>query len=141
MREKPRRVMTILGKHDFKYVFLVGIITTVLAILSFLPSFFFSQKTMAVTLVFSSIIVIQQFILVDIWLSHRSLLTHFSLLKKPIFLIGFFFPFILHPFIIYHPFFQNVFTVTSLSFWYITSTIFISLLIFIPLELFKKNRI
>ena len=141
MREKPRRVMTILGKHDFKYVFLVGIITTVLAILSFLPSFFFSQKTMAVTLVFSSIIVIQQFILVDIWLSHRSLLTHFSLLKKPIFLIGFFFPFIPHPFIIYHPFFQNVFTVTSLSFWYITSTIFISLLIFIPLELFKKNRI
>ncbi|MEK7523390.1 MAG: cation-transporting P-type ATPase, partial [Patescibacteria group bacterium] len=140
MREKPRRVMTILGKHDFKYVFLVGIITAVLAFVSFLPSFIFSQPKIAVTLVFTSIIIIQQFILVDIWLSHRSLLTHFSLLIKPIFVIGFFFPFILHPFIIYHPFFQNAFSVTSLSFWYIISSIFISLLIFIPLELYKKIK-
>lgn len=141
MREKPRRVMTILGKHDFKYIFLIGIITAVLAFLSFLPSFIFSQPKIAVTLVFTSIIVIQQFILVDIWLSHRSLLTHFSLLKKPIFLLGFFFPFILHPFIIYHPFFQNAFSVTSLSFWYIISSIFVSLLIFIPLEFLKKKGV
>jgi Ca2+-transporting ATPase len=140
MREKPRRVMTILAKHDYKYIFLVGIITAVLAFVSFLPSVIFSQPKVAVSLVFTSIIIIQQFILVDIWLSHRSLLANFSLLKKPIFLIGFFFPFILHPFIIYNSFFQNVFSITSLSFWYISSSIFISLLIFIPLELFKKNR-
>ncbi len=138
MREKPRRVMTILGKHDFKYIFLVGVFTAVLAFLSFLPSLIFSQPKIAVTLVFTSIIIIQQFILVDIWLSHKSIFTHFSLLKKPIFVIGFFFPFILHPFIIYNSFFQNAFSVTSLSFWYIFSSIFISLLIFIPLELFKK---
>ncbi len=140
MREKPRRVMTILGKHDFRYIFLVGIFTAVLAFLSFLPSIIFSQQKIAITLVFTSIIIIQQFILVDIWLSHRSIFTHFSLLKKPIFMIGFFFPFILHPFIIYNSFFQNAFSVTSLSFWYIISTLFISLLIFIPLELFKKIR-
>ncbi|MDO8741535.1 MAG: cation-translocating P-type ATPase, partial [Candidatus Roizmanbacteria bacterium] len=138
MREKPRRVMTILGKRDFKYIFFVGIFTAVLAFLSFLPSFIFSQPKIAVTLVFTSIIIIQQFILVDIWLSHRSIFTHFYLLKKPIFIIGFFFPFILHPFIIYNSFFQNAFSVTSLSFWYIVSSIFISLLIFIPLEFFKK---
>lgn len=141
MREKPRRVMTILSKPDFQYVFLVGIITAVLAFLSFLPSFIFSQQKIAVTLVFTSIVFIQPFILVDIWLSNRSIFTHFSLLKNPIFLLGFFFPFILHPFIIYHPFFQNVFSVTPLSFGYIISSIFISLLIFIPLELFKKNKI
>lgn len=140
MREKPRRVMTILGKLDFKYIFSVGILTAILAFVSFLPSVIFSQQKIAVTLLFTSIIVIQQFILVDLWLSHKSILTHFSLLKKPIFVLGFFFPFILHPFIIYHPFFQNVFSVTSLSFWYIISSIFISLLIFIPLELFKKNK-
>ena len=139
MREKPRRVTMILGKYDFKYIFLIGIITAVLAFLSFLPSFIFSQQKIAVTLVFTSIIIIQQFILVDIWLSHRSIFTHFSLLKKPIFLLGFFFPFILHPFVIYNQFFQNAFSVTSLSFWYIISSIFISLLIFIPLELFKKR--
>src|SRR3989339_1378538 len=134
MREKPRRVMTILGKHDFKYVFLAGIISAVLAILSFLPSFFYSQKTIAVTLVFSSIIFIQQFILVDIWLSRRSLFTHFFLLKKPIFILGFLFPFILHPFIIYNPFFQKVFSVSSLPFLCVISSIIISLFIFIPLE-------
>lgn len=139
MREKPRRVMTILGKHDFQYIFVVGIITAVLAFVSFLPSVIFSQPKITVTLVFTSIIIIQQFILVDIWLSHKSILTHFSLLKKPIFLLGFFFPFILHPFVIYNQFFQNAFSVTSLSFWYIISSIFISLLIFIPLEFLKKR--
>jgi len=139
MREKPRRVMTILGKHDFKYIFLVGVVTAVLAFVSFLPSVIFSQQKIATTLVFTSIIIMQTFIFVDIWLSHRSIRTHFSLLKKPIFFLGFLFPFILHPFIIYHPFFQNAFSVTSLSFWYIVSSIFISLLIFIPLELFKKR--
>jgi len=140
MREKPRRVMTILGRHDFKYIFLVGIFTAVLAFLSFLPSLIFSQPKIAITLVFTSIIILQHFILVDIWLSHKSIFTHFYLLKKPIFIIGFFFPFVLHPFIIYNSFFQNAFSVTSLSFWYIISSIFISLLIFIPLELFKLTK-
>ncbi|MBI5122906.1 cation-translocating P-type ATPase [Candidatus Roizmanbacteria bacterium] len=137
MREKPRRMMTILGKHDFKYIFLVGIITAVLAFLSFIPSFIFSRENLATTLVFTSIIFIQPFILVNIWLSHRSIFTHFSLLKNPVFLLGFLFPFILHPFIIYNLFFQKAFSVTPLSFWYIISSIFISLLIFIPLEFFK----
>ena len=141
MREKPRRVMTILEKHDFKYIFLFGIITAVLIYLSLIPSFIFSQKIIATTLLFTSMIVVQHFIFVDLWLSHKSIFTHFYLLKKPIFLMGFFFPFILHPFIIYSPFFQKVFSVSSLSFWYIVSTILISLLIFIPLELFKKNKI
>ena len=141
MREKPRRVMTILEKLDFKYIFLFGIITAVLIYVSLIPSFIFSQKIIATTLLFTSMIVVQHFIFVDLWLSHKSIFTHFYLLKKPIFLMGFFFPFILHPFIIYNPFFQNVFSVTSLSFWYIISSIFISLLIFIPLELFKKNKI
>lgn len=140
MREKPRRVMTILGKLDFKYIFLVGILTAILAYVSLIPSYIFSQKTIAVSLLFTSIIIIQHFIFVDLWLAHKSIFTHFYLLKKPIFILGFFFPFILHPFIIYNPFFQNVFSVTSLPFWYIVSSIFISLLIFIPLELFKKIK-
>lgn len=141
MKEKPRRVLTILGKFDFKYIFFIGILTAVLAFISFLPSIIFSQPNVTTTLLFTSIIIIQQFILIDIWLSHRSIFTHFSLLKKPIFLLGFFFPFILHPFIIYLPFFQNVFSVTSLSFFYIISSVFISLLIFIPLELFHKKNL
>lgn len=140
MREKPRRVLTILEKHDFKYIFLVGIFTAILAFISFLPSIIFSQKNIATTLLFTSIILIQQFILVNIWLSHKSIFTHLHLLKKPIFLLGFFFPFILHPFVIYLPFLQNVFSVTSLSVWYIASLVAISALIFIPLELFNKHK-
>ncbi|MDO8608940.1 MAG: cation-translocating P-type ATPase [bacterium] len=141
MREKPRRIMTILEKLDFKYIFLFGIITAVLIYASLIPSFIFSQKIIATTLLFTSMIVVQHFIFVDLWLSHKSIFTHFHLLIKPIFLIGFFFPFILHPLIIYHPFFQNVFSVAPLPFWYIVSSILISALIFIPLELFKKNKI
>ncbi|MDO9027493.1 MAG: cation-translocating P-type ATPase, partial [Candidatus Roizmanbacteria bacterium] len=140
MREKPRKVMTILGKPDFKYIFLAGSITALLAFLSIFPFMFLNtSESIKITIVFTTIVIIQPFILVDIWLGHKSILSHFSLLKKPIFLLAFFFPFILHPFIIYNPFFQNAFSVTSLSFWYIISTLFISLLIFIPLELFKKR--
>jgi len=140
MREKPKRIMSILEKLDYKYIFLVGTLTAVLTFISLVPPFILSQKIVAVTLLFTSIIIIQQFILVDLWLSHKSILTHFSLLKKPVFIVGFFFPFILHPFIIYHPFFQKVFSVTSLSLGYVILSIFISLLIFVPLELFKKHR-
>ncbi len=141
MREKPRRVMTILGKLDFKYIFLAGSITALLAFLSIFPFMFLNTpESIKITIVFTTIVIIQPFILVDIWLGHKSILSHFSLLKKPIFLLAFFFPFILHPFVIYHPFFQKAFSVTSLSFWYIISSILISLLIFIPLELFKKQR-
>lgn len=141
MGDRPRRDMAILGKSDFKYIFFVGFVLAIFISFTWLPSFIFSQKSNAVTLLFTSIIIIRQFILIDLWLARRSILTHFHLLKKPVFLLGFFLPFVLHPFIIYNPFFQNVFSVTPLSFWYIVYTIFISILIFIPLELFKKNKI
>ncbi len=141
MREKPRRVMTILGKHDFKYVFLAGSITALLAFLSILLFMFLNTpESIKITIVFTTIVIIQPLILVDIWLGHKSIFSHFSQLKKPIFLIAFLFPFILHPIIIYNPLLQNVFSVTSLSFWYVISSIFVSLLIFIPLELFKKLK-
>ncbi|MEK7522573.1 MAG: cation-translocating P-type ATPase, partial [Patescibacteria group bacterium] len=61
MREKPRRVMTILEKLDFKYIFLFGIITAVLIYVSLIPSFIFSQKIIATTLLFTSMIVVQHF--------------------------------------------------------------------------------
>ena len=106
------------------------------AFASWLPSLIFLQKSIAVTLLFTSIIMIRQFILIDLWLAEKSIFTHFYLLKTDLLLI--FFPFILHPFIIYHPFFQNIFSVTSLSFWYIISSI-LYLFLFLFLWNYLKN--
>ena len=141
MKTKPKRGVAILNKLDYIYVFFVGIMLTIFAFISWTPSLIWPEKGIASTILFTAIILIRQFILVDLWLAHKSIFTHFLLLLKPVFLVGFFFPFILHPFILYHPFFQHVFSVTSLPFLYIVSTIFISLLIFIPLELLKKIKL
>ncbi len=141
MREKPRKVMTILEKKDFKYVFDMGVLTSVLAIVSLtLPFIFNRQLTLMVTVLFTTIIAVQQFILIDLWLSHRLIIPHLHLLKKPIFIAGFLLPFILHPFIIYLPFFFFFFFFVVFVFFFFVWAIFVSFLIFIPLEFLKIKK-
>ncbi len=142
MKEKPRREMTILERKDFFYIFNIGIITAFFTIISLSIPFIFRHQFLMQTIIFTTIIAIQQFILIDLWLSHRLLLEHFHLLKKPIFIAGFLFPFLVHPFLLYMPFLQKVFKLKPLDFPYLLWSIFVALLIFIPIEFWKiKKRV
>ncbi|MCX7955922.1 MAG: cation-translocating P-type ATPase [Patescibacteria group bacterium] len=124
LEKPPKKTLSILEKVDFHYIFSVGFLTMVLAGFSL----FIKNNT---TAVFSAIIFIQQFILVDLFLSHRHIASNYKLLFKPIFIGAFLFPFVLQPFILYIPLLQKIFKVELLN-W----NIFFILIVFSSLILF-----
>ncbi|MFN4212694.1 MAG: cation-translocating P-type ATPase, partial [Microgenomates group bacterium] len=140
MREKPKRIMAVLEKKDFTYVFNIGLLTAILAMVSLALPFVFRQQVLTGTILFTTIVVVQQFILIDLWLSHRQIINHLHLLKKPIFLAAFLFPFILHPFLIYSPFFQKVFNLKALDFADFLWSILVAFLILIFIEFLKIKK-
>ncbi len=108
IKKPPRKTLTILDKVDYHYIFAVGFLTMVLACFSL-----FIKNN--ITVIFSAIIFIQQFILVDLFLSHRHLAANYRLLFKPIFIAAFLFPFLLHPLLLYQPLMQQVFKTQPLA--------------------------
>lgn len=140
MKQSPRKSLTILEKIDFKYVFILGIFTAIVSFLAGLPLLIINNQATARTVIFSTIIFIQQIILIDLWLSHKRIFKHLALLKKPIFLAAFLFPFFLHPFIIYHPFLQAVFKTTSLSPALFLFSLIVPFLILLPIEMVKLKK-
>lgn len=108
IKKPPRKTLTILDNVDYHYIFSVGFLTMVLAGFSL----FIKNNT---TAVFSAIIFIQQFILVDLFLSHRHISSNYKLLFKPIFITAFLFPFVLHPLLLYKPTLQQVFKTQPLD--------------------------
>ncbi len=139
MFEKPKRIMSILGKRDYYYIFFVGLLTAILAFIAIIPFMSFDIRPLSVTVLFTVIIIVQQFILLDIWISHKPIMKNLALLKNPIFLIAFFFPFVLHPLLIYHPFFNKVFDTVPLTLPEVIFSVFISFLIIVVLELTKMK--
>jgi len=137
MRRPPRTSLLILERQDVRYLLSVGIATAIsgyLAQVTIAGSENFFART---TVVFTSIILVQHFILTDVWLSHRSVLKHVSRLAHPIFLIAFFLPILIHPMILYHPFFQTVFQTTALSGSEILYAIGVPTMIFLGMEAVK----
>ena len=140
MKQFPRKSLQILNKVDYRYIFKMGLLTAFFAYLAIFSVGLKYQPIVVVTVLFTAIIMIQQFILVDMWLSQKPILKNLSLLRRPIFIVGFLFPFILHPFILYIPFLQQVFKVTSLSAIPLLVTLVVSGMIFVPMEINKKNE-
>ena len=140
MREKPRRTLNILENKDFHYIFSVGILTALLGALAVLPFIKSWNHATIITILFTVLIVVQQFILLDIWVGHKPILKNLYLVKKPIFLTAFFLPFIPQAVLLYNPFFNKVFDTTPLTFYQLAFAGGISLLMIIVLEFVKIFR-
>jgi len=108
LTKPPKKQLAVLDKIDFHYVFSVGILTALLTIFSA----FYHQL---VTVVFTTLVFIQPMILIDLFLSHKHIVSNYKLLFKPIFIAAFLFPFLIHPLLLYHPLLQQVFKTTPLS--------------------------
>jgi len=107
LNKQPRKELAILDKIDFHYIFSVGILTAILTVFSA----FYHQLT---TVVFTTLVFVQPIILIDLFLSHKHIVSNYRLLFKPIFIVSFIFPFFLHPLLLYHPFLQQVFKTAPL---------------------------
>lgn len=137
MREKPRKNTNILENKNLYYIFFVGLLTALLSAFSVLPFMEKGGNGTALTTVLTVLILVQQLILLDIWIGYKPLFTKIKLIRKPIFLIAFFQPFLLQLIIIYTPFLAEVFDVVPLTPLQLVFACAISLLITVILEVIK----
>jgi len=137
MKEKPQRDLELLQKKEQLYILLVGIISSIITLGSYMLFFSFSEG-MAKAAVFSVLTLIQSFIYVDLWLSHRSLHTHLQRLLSPIFLASFIFPFITQFIIIRVPSIAKVFNISQVSFGQFGIFIICSALVLVGIKGVKK---
>lgn len=133
MQLKPDKELTLLNKKEKQYIFIVGIIATVLVLISF-----YGFKDLGKTAAFSVLTLIQSFIFLDLWLSHRSLFKHMSLLRSPLFIIAFVVPFLLQFIIVQHPFVASLFKVSPVSILQYGAFVAISSLIYLGIKGAKK---
>jgi len=115
MRRPPRRSLAILDRGDLRYLLFIGVMTAFAGYGAEFSLNGMKDMVTRTTIVFTTIMLVQHFVLTDIWLSHRSVVKNIFSLRHPVFLVAFFLPVLIHPFILYHPFFQNVFQTAPLS--------------------------
>ncbi len=112
METAPERGLTLLKKKEQIYIFAVGSIAAILVLCSYYLYATFVRKSIAFTAIFSVLTLIQSFIFVDLWLSHRSLHRNAVLLKSPLFIAAFALPFILQFFAVVTPGIAPLFRIT-----------------------------
>jgi Ca2+-transporting ATPase len=137
MTEKPQRELELLQKKEQLYILLVGIITSIITLFSYWY-FLRTSEGLAKAAVFSVLTLIQSFIYVDLWLSHRPLHTHFKTLLSPIFLITFLFPFFTQLIIVRIPAVSKVFSIASASYTQFGIFIILSAVVLVGIRGVKK---
>ena len=137
MMEKPQKELELLQKKEQFYILLVGIITSIITLFSYWY-FLKTSEGIAKSAVFSVLTLIQSFIYVDLWLSHRPLHTHLKTLISPLFMGAFLFPFITQLMIVRIPSFSHVFNISPASYSQFGMFILLSSLVLVGIRGVKK---
>jgi len=112
MTVSPEKKMVLLKNKDQYYIGAVGIIGAILVIISY---FIFAGQKLGGTAVFSVLTLIQSFVFIDLWLSHRHIHQNLFHLVSPLFFLGFAIPVVLQFIILSHPFSASLFKINSVS--------------------------
>ncbi len=134
MRRAPEKKLELLQGFDRQYTFAVGALATILVLFAYF--FFFNQggEIAGKTAAFSVLTLIQSFIFVDLWLSHRSLRRNYKKLFGSMFFIAFVIPFIAQFIIVQIPFIASLFKVTTVSLLTFVEYIILSFIILIGIK-------
>lgn len=114
MKHRPQMGKWIFNTVDFIWLMEVSLITAATTLIAFYLGNIFGNLELARTLAFTTIILVQQFILFNIWIKEDIFLIR-KLSKNPIFLIAFLGPLVLQPFLLYIPLLSGIFKITSVS--------------------------
>ena len=106
MRVTPQKEMELLRRRDQIYIGVVGTTGAILVIVAF-----FLFGSFGTTAAFSVLTMIQSFVFVDLWLSHRHIHQNLIHLFKPLFIVAFSIPLVLQFIILSHPFSAGLFKV------------------------------
>lgn len=114
MAEKPQKELELLSRKEQTYILLVGILTSILTLFSY-NLFLATSEGVAKAAVFSVLTLVQSFIFVDLWLSHKRIHTHLKTLLSPLFIAVFSLPFVFQLGIVRIPTLSKVFNVSPVS--------------------------
>jgi len=114
MQKGVEKNIQLLGSFELRYILTVGMVSSVAVLAGY---YLFSPQGDAVgkAAAFSILTLIQSFIFIDLWLSHRPFLTHLKQLISPVFAMAFAFPFIGQIIILSFPFFSRIFKVPDVG--------------------------
>ena len=108
----PEKEMVLLKNKDQSYIGAVGIVGAVLVITAY---FIFAGQKLGGTAAFSVITMIQSFVFIDLWLSHRHIHENIRHLFSPLFFLAFLLPLVFQFIILSHPFSAGIFKVLPVS--------------------------
>jgi P-type Ca2+ transporter type 2C len=138
MHEAPDKSMTLIKPNERVYISLVGAMGTVLILASYYLFYPQGGETLGGTAAFTVLTLIQSFIYLDLWLSHRSLHQNANRLISPIFLFSFTFPFVAQIIIVTTPFLASWFKVAPVGMGTFLIFAIISAFSFFGIKLIKK---
>jgi Ca2+-transporting ATPase len=108
----PEKEMVLLKGKDQSYIGSVGIIGAIIVSASY---FIFSGQKLGGTAVFSVLTLIQSFVFIDLWLSHRHIHENIKHLFSPLFLLAFILPLIFQYIILSHPISAEIFRINQVT--------------------------
>ena len=136
MKRRPRTDKNIFSSLDGAWFLEVSVLTTVTT----LVAFWFGQKLgsleLARAMAFTTIILVQQLILLDVWVRNNSFWQK-KIFTDRIFLLAFFGPLILQPLLIYIPLLSGIFKITQVSLIQLALVLALSSILLVSSEIRK----
>jgi len=134
MSHKPKKHNAFLTRSDYLYIGIFGLFGSILTIASYVIGLHVLDFASAQTMAFTTLIMMQPFILIDLWISKKLFLPNMKKIVNGAFLGAVLFPLIIHPFLLYVPFLQSLFDTKPLGLFYLSIALMYALAITIPLE-------
>lgn len=134
----PEKEMVLLKKKDQLYIFWVGMVGATLVVVSYFMYSVWLRQDLGKTAAFSVLTMIQSFVFIDLWLSHRHIHQNLNSLFKPVFMVAFIVPLALQFALLSHPVSASLFKVSSISPMVFAQFLLISFMVLLGVRLVKR---
>jgi len=133
MKITPAKEMELLKKKDQLYIGAIGAVGAVLVIIAY-----FLFQDLGTTAAFSVLTMIQSFVFIDLWLSHRHIYQNLTYLVKPSFVLAFSIPLVLQFIILSHQLSAALFKVSQVSIIVYLQFIAVSFFVLVGIRIVKR---
>jgi len=137
MKRKPRTGKNIFDRPDGVWFLEVSVLTAITTLIAFWLGQKGGNLELARAMAFTTIILVQHFILLDVWTRDSSILKT-NIFADKIFLLAFFGPLILQPLLIYIPLLSGIFKITQVPFIQLTLVVALSAVLLVSSEIRKS---
>jgi len=136
MKRKPRTSKNIFDRLDGVWFMEVSVLTAVTTLIAFWIGQKLGNLELARAMAFTTIILVQHFILLDVWTRDSSILKK-NIFADKIFLMAFFGPLMLQPLLIYVPLLSGIFKITQVSLLQLALVVALSAVLLVSSEIRK----